>query len=114
VIAPDTSVLIAGFDSTHPFFAHAETALADVKHAGRLVAHTMAETFAVLSAPAGPYPALPADVLAYLEQFLEREPIGIPPRIPRRCVRSPRPASREAPSMTASSASRPSVRAPSS
>lgn len=33
----------------------------------------------MLSAPAGPYPALPADVVAYLEQFLEREPIGIPP-----------------------------------
>lgn len=79
MIAPDTSVLIAGFDSTHPFFSHAEQALADVKRAGRLVAHTIAETFAVLSAPAGPYPALPRDVVAYLEQFLEREPIGIAP-----------------------------------
>ena len=79
MIAPDTSVLIAGFDSTHPFFAHAEQALAEVKRAGRLVAHTIAETFAVLSAPAGPYPALPGDVVAYLHQFLEREPIGIPP-----------------------------------
>jgi predicted nucleic acid-binding protein len=79
VIAPDTSVLIAGFDSTHPFFSQAEKALAGVKRAGRLVGHTIAETFAVLSAPAGPYPALPGDVVAYLEQFLEREPIGIAP-----------------------------------
>lgn len=79
MIAPDTSVLVAGFDSTHPFSAQAASALVDVKRAGRLVAHTIAETFAVLSAPAGPYPALPEDVVAYLEQFLEREPIGISP-----------------------------------
>lgn len=79
MIAPDTSVLIAGFDSTHPFFAQAETALAEVKRAGRLIAHTIAETFAVLSAPAGPYPALPDDVVVYLRQFLELEPIGIAP-----------------------------------
>ena len=76
---PDTSVLIAGFDSTHPFFPEAEPALAEVRHDGRLVAHTIAETFAVLSAPGGPYPALPEDVLAYLEPFLGTDPIGIPP-----------------------------------
>jgi hypothetical protein len=34
------------------------------------VAHTIAETFAVLSAPAGPYPALPEDVIAYLQPLL--------------------------------------------
>jgi predicted nucleic acid-binding protein len=62
VIAPDTSVLIAGFDSTHPFFTQAEAALAEVRQDGRLVAHTIAETFAVLSAPGGPYPALARDV----------------------------------------------------
>jgi predicted nucleic acid-binding protein len=77
VIAPDTSVLIAGFDSTHPFFAQAAEALTEVQQAGRLVAHTIAETFAVLSAPAGPYPARPEDVVAYLEQFLDREAIGM-------------------------------------
>lgn len=76
---PDTSVLIAGFDSSHPFFAQAERELADVRRAGRLVAHTIAETFAVLSAPAGPYPALAEDVLAFLEPFLDRVPIGIAP-----------------------------------
>jgi predicted nucleic acid-binding protein len=79
VIAPDTSVLIAGFDSTHPCFSRAEPALAEVKRAGRVVPHTIAETFAVLSAPAGPYPPLPRDVLAYLEPFLAREPIGVAP-----------------------------------
>lgn len=79
MIAPDTSVLIAGFDSTHPFFAEAESALAEVRTAGRLVAHTIAETFAVLSAASGPYPALPEDVIAYLQPFLEGDPIGISP-----------------------------------
>lgn len=79
MIVPDTSVLIAGFDSTHPCFSEAQAALAEVRRAGALVAHTIAETFAVLSAPAGPYPALPEDALAYLEPFLERDPIGIAP-----------------------------------
>lgn len=77
---PDTSVLVAGFDSTHPFFAEAELALARVRSDGRLVAHTIAETFAVLSAPGGPYPALPQDVAAYLAPFTEAaDPIGIAP-----------------------------------
>ena len=76
---PDTSVLIAGFDSAHPFFSLAEAALAEVREGGRLVAHTIAETFAVLSAPGGPYPAMPEDVLAYLEPLLEADPIGIAP-----------------------------------
>jgi predicted nucleic acid-binding protein len=79
VITPDTSVLIAGFDSTHPFFSEAEAALVDVQRAGRLVAHTIAETFAVLTAPGGPYPAVPEDVMDYLEPFLEGDPVGIAP-----------------------------------
>lgn len=79
MIVPDTSVLIAGFDSTHPFFSEAEEALADVARGGRLVAHTMAETFAVLSSAGGPYPALPQDVVAYLAPFLRADPIGISP-----------------------------------
>lgn len=80
MIVPDTSVLVAGFDSTHPFFAEAELALAQVRSDGRLVAHTIAETFAVLSAPGGPYPALPKDVAAFLAPFVEAaDPIGIAP-----------------------------------
>lgn len=79
MIAPDTSVLIAGFDRRHPFFEQAETALLEVKRSGRLVAHTIAETFAVLSAPAGPYPATAADVTDYVEQFLASRPIGVAP-----------------------------------
>lgn len=79
MITPDTSVLIAGFDSTHPFFSEAGAALAEVRRQGRLVAHTIAETFAVLSAPNGPYPAVPEDVMAFLQPFLDRDPIGIEP-----------------------------------
>jgi predicted nucleic acid-binding protein len=79
VTVPDTSVLIAGFDSTHPCFSESEPVLAEVSRTGRLVAHTIAETFAVLSAPAGPYPAVAEDVVAYLEPFLKEDPIGIPP-----------------------------------
>jgi predicted nucleic acid-binding protein len=81
VIAPDTSVLVAGFDSTHPSFSLAEVALRDVRATGRLIAHTIAETYAVLTARGGPYPALPGDVTAYLEQFLDHEPLGIGPAV---------------------------------
>jgi len=80
VIAPDTSILVAGFDSTHPFTRQAIAALVDVRREGRLVAHTIAETFAVLSAPGGPYPASPAIVVEYLSPLLERDPIGLTPK----------------------------------
>ena len=76
---PDTSVLIAGFDSTHPSFVSAARALGETRRSGVLVSHTIAETFAVLSAPGGPYPATTADVLAYLDQFLTRKPVGLSP-----------------------------------
>lgn len=79
MITPDTSVLVAGFDSTHPSFGLAEVALADVRTRGRLIAHTIAETYAVLTARGGPYPALPGDATAYLAQFLDRSPLGITP-----------------------------------
>lgn len=78
--APDTSVLVAGFDSKHPFARTAITALVEVRRSGRLVAHTIAETFAVLSTPGGPYPATPEIVVEYLSPLLERDPIGLTPR----------------------------------
>ena len=83
---PDTSVLVAGFDPTHPFFREAHAALVEVRQAGALVAHTIAETFAVLSAPGGPYPALPDEVMAYLQPLLESEPMGIAPAAYARAV----------------------------
>lgn len=70
--APDTSVLVAGFEPRHPFHAEAVPVLVDVKASGRLVAHTMAETYAVLSSPSGPFRFEPDAVVAYLDQFLER------------------------------------------
>jgi len=78
VTAPDTSVLVAGFDSSHPFHEPAQEALGEVRRRGRLIAHTIAETFAVLTA-VGPYGLPGATVLAYLERFLDREPIGLEP-----------------------------------
>jgi len=72
VITPDTSVLVAGFDPRHHFHAEAVPALVDVKASGRLVAHTIAETYSVLSSPSGPFRFEPEPVVAYLDQFLER------------------------------------------
>lgn len=67
LLAPDSSVLIAGYDLDHAFHAEAERTLAAVRRSGVLIAHTMAESFAVLTG--GPYVANPVVVLAYLGQF---------------------------------------------
>jgi predicted nucleic acid-binding protein len=75
VIAPDTSVLVAGFIPGHRFHEAAAVALAEVRADGRLVAHTMAETFAVLSSPSGPYRVKSSTAVAYLDQFLGRAPV---------------------------------------
>jgi toxin FitB len=76
---PDTSVLVAGFVPNHEFHEAAESALAEVRKKGRLIAHTMAETFSVLSAPGGVYRVEPAAVAAYLKQFID-EASPIQPR----------------------------------
>lgn len=79
-IAPDSSVLIAGFVESHSFHRAVLPALAEVAERGGLIAHTIAETFSVLSAPAGVYRAEPHAVLDYLDQFLAgRQPIPIAP-----------------------------------
>jgi predicted nucleic acid-binding protein len=81
VIAPDTSVLVAGFIPGHLFHDEATSALAEVKADGCLVAHTMAETYSVLSSPSGPYRVESGGVVAYLDQFLDRaQPIQPRPR----------------------------------
>lgn len=77
MITPDSSVLIAGADPQHPFFAAATSALVEVKQRGALVAHTLAETFAVLGT--GVYGHAPERIVEYLRQFLQRVPIGIAP-----------------------------------
>lgn len=70
MIAPDTSVLVAGFVPDHPFHAAAEAVLAEVRASGCLVAHTTAETYAVLSAPGGVYRVAPETAVAYLNDLL--------------------------------------------
>jgi predicted nucleic acid-binding protein len=76
MIAPDTSVLIAGFIPDHRFHAAAEGVLTQVREEGRLIAHTMAETYAVLSGPADVFRVEPGVVMAYLDELLEdAEPI---------------------------------------
>ncbi len=76
-LAPDSSVLIAGYDLDHAFHAEAERALAAVRRSGVLIAHTMAESFAVLTG--GPYVANPDVVLTYLGQFQAEPVAGIRP-----------------------------------
>jgi predicted nucleic acid-binding protein len=71
MIAPDTSVLIAGFMPDHPSYGVAEAALTEVREDGRLIAHTMAETYAVLSGAADVFRVEPGVVVAYLDEFLE-------------------------------------------
>lgn len=77
--APDTSVLVAGFISSHRFSADARSALGQVRRRGNLIAHTIAEAYSVLSAPGGIYRAEPAAVVAYLDQFIADEPIPVRP-----------------------------------
>jgi len=77
VTAPDSSVLIAGADPAHPFHATVLDELVEVRDSGMLVAHTVAEVTAVLTAAAYGYPA--AGVGEYLSQFLDRETVGVAP-----------------------------------
>jgi predicted nucleic acid-binding protein len=76
VTAPDSSVLIAGYAPEHPFYEEAARSLSQVRDTGRLIAHTMAEAYSVLT---GRYSHPSANVLRYLDQFLAREPIGLAP-----------------------------------
>jgi predicted nucleic acid-binding protein len=73
VAAPDSSVLIAGFLPEHLFHEKAIAVLPAVKAEGRLIAHTMAETYSVLTGQAQGH--RPADVLGYLDQFLGQPPV---------------------------------------
>lgn len=75
--APDTSVLVAGFDPNRESHDRAAESLVAVRDRGVLVAHTIAECYAVLTSSA--FLAPPAQVRAYLDQFLARQPVGLPP-----------------------------------
>ncbi len=76
--APDSSVLIAGFDLEHPFHEAATAALATVRRSGLLIAHTMAESLSALVR--SPYATDSTVVLAFLGQFAAHPPGGLRPR----------------------------------
>lgn len=77
MIAPDTSVLVAGADPRHPFHEEAAAALAEVRDCGALVAHTLAEAHAVLTGAR--YARSGRRVGEYLAQFLVNAPVGVAP-----------------------------------
>lgn len=77
MIAPDSSVLVAGADREHPFFDAAAAALLEVRERGRIISHTIAESYAVLTSSV--YARPPATVAEYIAQFLDREPVGLSP-----------------------------------
>ena len=79
MIVPDSSVLVAGYVADHDFYDVAKAVVFEVRAEGRLLAHTMAETYAVLSAPAGVYRVDPAAVLEYLKTLLE-DSLPVQPR----------------------------------
>lgn len=84
--APDTSVLVAGFLPSHRFHREVLPELGNVLRHGNLIAHTIAETYSVLSAPGGVYRAEPIAVATYLDQFIDDEPIGMRPASYREAV----------------------------
>jgi predicted nucleic acid-binding protein len=63
VIAPDTSVLVAGFATWHE--GH-ETAVRALSRGVRLIAHTAVETYSVLTRLPPPHRVAPVAVRAYL------------------------------------------------
>ena len=77
MIAPDTSVLAAGADPRHSFPEGVTDALGEVRDHGSLVAHIVAEAYAVLTGAA--YARSGRRVGEYLSQFLATAPIGVAP-----------------------------------
>jgi predicted nucleic acid-binding protein len=72
--APDSSVLIAGYAPEHPFYEDAARSLRGVREGGCLIAHTLAEAYAVLT---GHYSHPSGNVLRYLNQFMAHPPVGL-------------------------------------
>jgi predicted nucleic acid-binding protein len=79
LIAPDTSVLVAGFDEHHPHFDIAAQALSQVARDGRLITQTIAELYSTLTITSGLFNVDPSVALEYTMQFCQREPVGLPP-----------------------------------
>ncbi|HET7573717.1 MAG TPA: PIN domain-containing protein [Solirubrobacterales bacterium] len=70
-------MLVAGSIPEHTFHQEVLEVLPLIRSNGRLIAHTMAETFSALTRRPDPHPA--ARVTRYLRQFLEQPPVGLPP-----------------------------------
>lgn len=71
MITPDSSVLVAGFLADHRFHERAESALVEAGDDRCFVAHTMAESYAVLSAPGFVFRVEPAAVVSYWDELLD-------------------------------------------
>lgn len=78
MIAPDSSVLVAGSETGHVHHEQAADRLARVIEEGSLIAHTLAETYSTLTGPA--YAQAPRNVHAYLDQFGHRPIVWIHPK----------------------------------
>ncbi|OBJ04591.1 ribonuclease [Mycobacterium alsense] len=70
MIAPDTSVLVAGFATWHE--GHDSAALA-LSRGVRLIAHTALETYSVLTRLPPPHRVAPAAAYAYLADITSRD-----------------------------------------
>lgn len=78
MIAPDSSVLVAGSETGHRHHEVATDVLARVQGEGALVAHTLSETYSTLTGPA--YAQHPGNVRDYLAQFRDRPVVAISAR----------------------------------
>ena len=78
-VTVDTSVLVAGASAEHPFFEIADGALTRFHEgAGRLVAHAVSETYAVLSGGMN----VPSNIaMGYIGQFTNRVVAGVQPEL---------------------------------
>ena len=75
-MTPDSSVLVSASDRDHPLFELAEPAALEARSRnGRLVAHSIAETYSTITS--APFSRRPADAISYLRPFLDRAPVGI-------------------------------------
>ncbi len=74
----DTSVLVSASDRDHDLFEYAKPAALEAQGAnGRLIAHTIAETYSTLTD--APFSRRLTDAMSFLRPFLGRAPVGIEP-----------------------------------
>jgi predicted nucleic acid-binding protein len=83
VIAPDTSVLVAGFATWHE--GH-ESAVRALNRGVRLIAHAAVETYSVLTRLPPPHRVPAAAVQAYLAEVTSRDYLTLDARSHRRLI----------------------------